>query len=455
MNLNNISKNAIFVLDFLHSLDYEAYLVGGCVRDLLMDKEIHDYDITTNCPADLILTYAKEHDLIAIPTGLKHGTVTILINKELIEVTTYRIEGDYIDHRRPASVSFTTSLYEDLKRRDFTMNALCLDNNEIIDYFHGQKDIQEHIIRTIGNSEARFEEDALRILRALRFSFTLHFDIEKETGVGIRKSAYLLQMISKERIRDEFIKMLQSSQENLLVTLRDYDVLTYIIPEFELIYDVVQESPYHIYDVFHHTDIALNASIGYPLDLRLAIALHDIEKKNYKTYDEDGIAHFKGHAHASAESARHILNALRFPKDTIHHVSTLIYYHDYYVAPTLKSMRNFLYKLHGNYSLAFEILLVQKFDNQAKAPTVMSEKNEIIDQAIGILQDMEQREEVFSIPYLKVNGKDMITLGYKDKDIGTVLERLVQHIVHHQDENSKERLLKLAGGMKNEIINYE
>lgn len=448
-----ISENATIVLNFIHSLHFEAFLVGGCVRDLLMKREVHDYDITTSCPAEHLLEQAKASHFHVLPTGLQHGTITFFVNHEAIEVTTYRIDTSYVDHRRPQAIQYTKSLREDLKRRDFTINAICLDQHRIIDYFGGQNDILHRQIRCIGNAEDRFEEDALRILRALRFCFTLGFQIEQNTYSAIKACAPLLTYIAKERIRDEFIKMLKSNQRDSLITLRDCGVLPYIIPELAAIYDVTQESPYHIYDVFHHTNEAFNASIAQPLAIRLAILLHDIEKPNYKTIDLHGVAHFKGHAHAGAHSAKRILQTLKFPKSLSREVYNYIYFHDYYVTPNKKVLRKFMYKLHGDYQSAYSILLVQKLDNAGKNPSIIEPKNREIDASIAVLKEMEADNEIFSIAKLAINGNDIMTLGFQDEAIGLVLHRLLNYVVQHQDENNKERLLTIAGGMKNEIFN--
>ncbi|MDF9838619.1 MULTISPECIES: HD domain-containing protein [unclassified Breznakia] len=449
----NIHQSAKKVLSYIHSLGYEAFLVGGCVRDFLMNRDVHDFDITTSCDAFFLLEKAKADHYLVIPTGLKHGTITFVIDNEHIEVTTYRQESDYIHHRIPKTVTFTNDLKEDLKRRDFTINAICLDQNQIIDYYGGQNDIKAKIIRCIGNPKERFHEDALRILRALRFAFTLGFTIEKNTYTALQESVDLLNHISKERIRDEFIKMLASDYKDLLITLKESKVLLYIIPEYNLAFHVTQESPYHIYDVFHHLNSALNASIGEPLNIRLAILLHDLEKRNYKTIDEKGIAHFKGHAHASAELSKKILRDLKFSNDIIKNVYMLIYYHDYYVSPKKNVLRKFLYKLNGDYKMAYDILHVQKLDNLGKDPTIVKEKNKLIDDAIACIKEMEKHNEVFSINHLSIDGNDIKKLGYREQEIGIVLHKLVKYIVNNQDKNTKDQLLKIAGGMKNEIFN--
>jgi len=442
-----------FILDFLHNHHYEAFLVGGCVRDLLLNRKVHDFDITTNALAPTLLEQAKKEGLSVIPTGLKHGTITFLIEQEMVEVTTYRIENTYLNHRKPNTVQFTSSLKEDLKRRDFTINALCIHNHQVLDYFHGIDDLNAGMIRCINNPNKRFNEDALRILRALRFKCSLNFTIEDETYKAIQTNAHLLVHISKERIRDEFIKILTSNEKNILKLLKDSNTLLEIIPEYKHAYNVSQPSPYHIYNVFEHMNATLNASSGTCLTIRLALLLHDLEKVNYKTIDEKGIAHFKGHAHASAKLSKIILKRLCFPKTIIKEVYTLIEYHDYYLQPKMKTIRKFLYKLQGNYLLAYRILAVQRFDNMGKHPDIIKEKNQIIDQVISIIQEIKKNKEVFTISGLKVNGNDMILLGYQKSEIQIILQYLLVYILNNQDRNTKEHLLKIAGGKFNEISN--
>ena len=442
-----------FVLDFLHNQKYEAFLVGGCVRDLLLNHCVHDYDITTNCSPHKLIQIAKKNAISVIPTGLQHGTVTFIVEKNAIEVTTYRIEKEYLNHRKPSHIVFSHNLKDDLKRRDFTINALCIDNNKVIDCFGGIQDLKAQIIRCIGNPETRFNEDALRILRALRFKCTLNFTIETLTYEAIKKNAHLLKVISKERIRDEFVKMLHSDEDDLLLLLKDSNTLLEIIPEYEMAFDVTQESPYHIYNVFEHMNAALNASKGAPLNLRLAILLHDLEKKNYKTIDENHCAHFKEHAHASAKLSRIILRRLRFSKSIIKEVYLLIAYNDYYLQPKKKAIRKFLYKLQGDFTLAYQILKVQKFDNMGKNPTIIDKKNQKIDEVIALIQKMENNHEVFTINGLKVNGNDMIQLGYQKEEIRIVLQYLLKYIINNQNKNTHEHLLKIAGGKFHEISN--
>lgn len=449
---NKIPEQIQFILGLFHSNGYEAFLVGGCVRDLLLEREVNDYDITTNCLPQEMLQLADTYQLKAIPTGISFGTITFIIGDRSVEVTTYRQEAPYEGHRKPTQVYFTRKLEDDLIRRDFTINALCLDDDNIIDFVGGQRDLKRKLIRCIQNAEDRFQEDALRILRALRFSFSLDFDIEEDTYFALKKYASLLQFIAKERIRDELVKMLNTSAKDILITLKDSDVLSYIIPEYTLSYDVKQNTPYHQYDVFHHLNECMNVSVDASLTTRLALLLHDLEKKHYRTTDCEGVDHFKGHAKASAILARKILNDLRFSKKTVHRVEALIYYHDYRLQPDVKQIRNFLYELKGDFGLALQILEVQIFDNLAKSKVIIKNKNEDIYQVIEIIKELETKNETYRIDQLAIDGNDLIQIKMSGKEIGKTLTQVLQFVLNHQDKNEKAILLKIAGGMKNEVI---
>ena len=448
-----ISPNAAYILNLLHTHGYEAFFVGGCVRDYLLNRTINDYDITTSALPEQMVNLANSENINIITSGIKHGTVAFILNKEVIECTTYRTEGKYSDNRHPDKVSFTTSLKDDLIRRDFTINALCYDGEKIIDYTNGINDLNNHIIRAIGDADKRFKEDALRIMRAIRFSCTLHFDIDPDTLTSIINNSYLLNNIARERIRDELIKILESDEENILIKLKSGNVLHYIIKEYQLIYDITQETPYHIYNVFDHCNVALNASIGSNYIIRTAVLLHDIGKSFHKTFDENGVCHFKGHAKKSAELSRQILNNLKYSRKDINYICKLIFYHDYYLKDDNKVIRKFLYKLNGDIKLAKDILQLQIFDNMGKNPAIIDEKNGIIYKAINRINQMEINHECFCIKDLKINGHDLIDLDYPANKIGECLDYILRHILNQQDKNNREYLLKYIRRNKDEILN--
>lgn len=457
--MNTFNFNAPFSSDALHLLQlfknegYQIFLVGGCVRDAILGNVIHDYDLCTDALPEQMIAIASKNNIQSIPTGIAHGTITWMYHKQAYEITTFRSDHEYKDFRRPEQVSFSSTFADDVARRDFTMNALGYDGDHIVDYVGGMHDIKHKQIRTVGNPSLRFQEDALRILRALRFQATLAFSIENETFLAIKKYAYLLQHISKERLQVEFVKILQSKQVDTLRILRNANVLDTLFPVFKETYDVAQHNTYHIYDVFEHMNAVVNASIGYPLDIRLALFFHDIKKKACKQVDANGITHFKGHAALSATYAKKILKEYRFSKACYQHVYQLIYYHDRYVTNDIDDIRQFMYELHGNYVLAHEILTIQKLDNMGKSKAIQSEKNTAIDEVIKKLHIMQEANEVFSIKELAVNGEDIKKLGYQHKEIGNVLNYLVKYVVHHQEKNNKKDLLEVAGGLKDEISN--
>lgn len=448
--------NVKTILNIFKKNGYEIYLVGGCVRDYLLNYPIQDYDLTTSATPIQMQELAIKYNIKYIPTGIKHGTITFVLNHEHFEITTFRKESEYEKNRFPKQVEYTTHLKEDIQRRDFTMNAIALNEDGIIDYYNGEQDIKDKIIRAIGDPDIRFHEDALRILRCLRFHFTYHFKIEKNTYEAIQRNAHLLKNISKERIRDELVKMLKSNAKDLLITLKETGVLPYMIEEMVFTYNVTQETPYHIYDVFHHTNEAFNSTINNSITTRLAILLHDVEKVHYKTKDDQGIAHFKKHAHASAITAKKALERLHFEKSIIQRVYSLIDLHDYRLEPNEKHIRKFLYKVQGNFDLAYEILYVQMYDNMGKNPAIIKDKNSKIKNVIEMIQEMEKKKECYTIKELNVNGNDMASLGYRGKEIGVILDYLLKDVVQNQQHNNKPFLMKLAnGGIKNEIINRE
>lgn len=424
---------------------FELYLVGGCVRDLLLGRSVHDYDFTTNATPQEMIDFLQNQPCTIIPTGLKHGTITILYEKEPMEVTTYRSDGDYEDHRRPKKVQFSNHLIDDLARRDFTINAIAYHpDTGIVDPYNGQNDLSNSLIRCVGNSEERFDEDALRILRALRFSFQLQFTLEDACANAIKQKAHTLLHISKERIREEFTKMLFSDRDDLLTTLRMYGVLPYIIEELTQIYDISQESKWHIYDVFTHSDQALNHTKGYSLEEKLAVVFHDIGKAHTKTIDEQGDAHFHGHPAISAALAKDALKKLTYPNKIIKQVLPLIEYHDYYVTPNKRTLRRFLSHIDMNYELAYAILHVQYADDCAKNMCVAQEKLENIEVCVAMLKQMEQEEKALHLKDLEVNGYDMMDIGYEGKEIKEILTYLYHMVLEEPTLNKKSQLLKLA-----------
>ena len=421
---------------------YKAYLVGGSVRDYIMGKEPNDFDITTDALPDE--TKNCFNDYKCIETGIEHGTVTVLINNIPIEITTFRFDGEYSDHRHPEKVRFSSSLFEDTARRDFTINALAYNEKEgIIDYHGGKEDIENKIIRCIGDADKRFNEDALRIMRALRFSSTLGFKIEENTKKAIFKNKELLTFVSKERIFSELKKTLCGNNiENILTEY--IDVFSVIIPELSLMKGFDQKNPHHIFDILHHTARVVK-SIEKNEKLRLAALFHDIGKPFCFSLDENGIGHFYGHNKKSAELTEKILKDLKSDTKTINDVVTLVLHHDAPIEPDEKTVKRRLNKLGED--IFFDLIKLQAADNMGLSPDYHY-RQETYKKLSEIGREILEKEECFSLKNLSVNGNDLISLGYKGKEIGKTLDFLLSFVIEGKIENEKEKLLSLLNTTK-------
>lgn len=435
------------IMNIIENNGYSAYIVGGCVRDSFIGKAPKDWDITTNAKPDEILKMFKKENYNIIETGLKHGTVTVGYDGDYCEVTTYRVDGDYSNHRQPDSVEFTDDIVLDLSRRDLTINAIAYSKKRgVVDPFNGIQDIEKKVIRCVGDSNARFNEDALRILRAMRFSFVLGFDIEKDTLQSIYDNAYLLSEISCERRREEFCKMLLSGEKNVLCELRRRHVLYYIVPELEVCYRFPQNNPYHIWDVFKHTDEVVN---GVPEDLvlKLAAVYHDVGKPMCHSVDKDFVSHFFAHPIASYEIAEKSLQNLRFDNKTIHDVLILVRYHDYNFMEckdektlrvrTKKVMRMF----DNDIDLTRKLMFLRIADCNGQNPYMVKENINTVFKYLDMLDTIEEEKDIPSLKTLAVNGYDLLSLGIVGKDIGILLNDMLDYIICHPTKNDKETLL--------------
>ena len=432
----HIPEYAHTAMKELEKNGFASFVVGGCVRDSIMGKQAHDWDMTTSALPEETLDVFK--DFRTIPTGIKHGTVTVLIDKQPLEITTFRIDGTYTDNRRPDSVNFTRNIENDLSRRDFTVNAMAYSEKEgLVDLFGGVEDIKNKIIRCVGDPDKRFQEDALRIMRAIRFSSVLGFEIEKETAESIRRNKHLLKNIAAERIRTELEKLLLGDDAERILT-DFFDVIFEIIPELEKTFGVHQNSPYHIYDVWHHIVKSVGASEKNKY-VRLAMLLHDIGKPQMKTTDEKGIDHFKGHAAVSADMAFEILKRLRYDKKTISIVTKLVFHHDDRLYNAPQNVK----KHASKFGFEFLYLLdkVSRADMLAQNPE-MCDRFSDCDSYIGLLKKIEEEEACLKISDLAVNGNDLISLGYEGKEIGKMLEKLLDKVIRNEIKNSKEDLMK-------------
>ena len=431
-----LPKNVEFIINKFKENGFESYAVGGCVRDSLINRKVNDWDITTNAkPEDTINIFEK-----TVPTGIKHGTVTVILDKENFEVTTYRVDGEYKDGRHPEKVEFVSELKEDLSRRDFTINAMAYnEENGLIDYFKGLEDLDNKIIRAVGNADKRFEEDALRMLRAIRFAAQLGFKIEESTKKGIKNLSDNIKNVSIERIRVEFDKIILSNPM-YINELISSSLLKHFLNELCLCKGVEQQNPHHIYDVLTHI-LKSAENIEPVLHLRLTMILHDICKPQCKTVDEKGIGHFYGHDLASADKAFEILKRMKYDNDTINKVVTLIKCHDRDIK-TRKSIRKLL-SLIGE-DLFRDLLKVKKADALAQNPELYKEKEEKLIESEKKLNEIIEAQECFTIKDLAIDGRDLIALGIKPgKDIGIILNKLLDKVIENPNLNNKEVLINM------------
>lgn len=430
-------------LSMLENEGYEGYIVGGCVRDCVMGKVPDDYDVTTSALPEEVENIFSGYKVIE--TGLKHGTVTVIIDHFHIEITTFRTEGEYVDGRRPSSVRFTRSLEEDVARRDLTINAMACDlRGKIYDYFGGLEDVEKGIIRAVGNPQERFSEDALRIMRALRFSSVTGFEIEKETAKALRECKSMLLKISAERIREELTKLLCGKSARRII-MEYCDVLEVVIPEISPMKGFKQKTHWHIYDVLEHTAVAVENTPEVPV-LRLAALLHDVGKPHCFTQDGAGVGHFYGHALVSVDLARDILNRLKFDNDTKDRVLNLIKYHDVPLEPTTRSIKRALnkYTKEG----FFDLILLKRADNLAQNPEIAI-RQDYLDELVRIAKEIIAQEQCFSLKDLAINGTDLIEVGIEPgKEIGKLLGELLDAVIEEKVPNDRAELLKFTQKIK-------
>ena len=336
-----LPRKVVLIIKNLQRHGYDAYAVGGCVRDSILNRKPEDWDITTSAKPEQVKRIFRR----TVDTGIEHGTVTVLIGKDGFEVTTYRVDGLYEDGRHPKEVTFTSRLEEDLKRRDFTINAMAYNDDErLVDAFGGMRDLNYHLIRCVGDPKERFSEDALRILRAVRFSAQLAFPIEPETAEAIKSLAPNLEKISAERIQAELVKLLVSDHPERIQDACELGITKVVLPEWDDMVGVKQNTPHHKYDVAAHTVHALQ-NVKNDKVLRLTMLFHDMGKPVMKTTDENGRDHFKGHAIASEQIAKTVMKRLKFDNDTIRKVTKLVAYHDYRMEPTGANVRRAMHEI--------------------------------------------------------------------------------------------------------------
>ncbi len=435
-----LPENVKRIIETLNSKGYNAYAVGGCIRDSLMNKCPSDWDIcTSSLPQETLDTLGKNN---IIENGLKHGTVTVHIDNENYEITTFRTDGIYLDNRHPENVIFVRDLKEDLSRRDFTVNALAYnDSDGLIDLFKGTDDIKNRCIRCVGDPDRRFNEDALRILRALRFSSQLGFTIEDETSYSIHKNAMLLKNISAERIMSEFVKILTGANvEDVLMNY--YDVVSVFIPEIKPMIGFRQRNPHHIYDVWKHT-VKVISHIEPQKVLRLAAFFHDSGKPSTFTIDKNNIGHFHGHPDISELIANDVLRRLKADNNTISKVRLLVKLHDLRPSATSKNVRKMLAKTGAE---NFLLLLKLKWaDAMGQNPLLLNEKLKYIDELEKIYNSEITGDSAFTLKQLKINGSDLKRIGINEgKKIGIILKCLLDCVIEGELENDQEKLLGAA-----------
>ena len=441
-----------YIIQELEKCGHEAYMVGGCVRDSVLGRKPHDYDICTSATPDEILKAFPDEEII--PTGLQHGTVTILINKEPFEVTTYRIDGDYSDNRRPDNVTFTKNLVEDLRRRDFTINAMAYNpKTGLIDPFNGMEDIKYKKIRCVGSAEDRFNEDALRILRAIRFEAQLGFAGLPETMFEIERQYDRLKNISIERINSEFCKIVASEQFCVELVLYP-NVFSLFIPELKDLIGFQQNNPYHAYDVFDHTVHAIEKCESDDLVVRLAVFFHDFGKPHSYQDGEDGIRHFKGRGKVSAEITDSIMKRLRFDNETRNNVVELVYYHDATFEVGNKYVKRWLNKI-GEKQFR-RLLEIRKADIKGQKPDYEESRIEKVNNIENILEEILSEKSCFSLKDLAVNGNDVkeVMKLKEGKDIGYWLNEILKRVIDGELENNKYDLVYWMTGVRDGWIKF-
>ncbi len=431
-----LSKRAEKVIERLEKASFEAYAVGGCIRDKLLKAEPSDYDIATSAlPDEIKAVFFKEK---TVETGIKHGTVTVIFDDEPFEITTFRLDSEYCDGRHPEKVEFTKSIEQDLARRDFTINAIAYNNyNGLVDPFSGKKDIEAGLIRAVGEAEQRFNEDALRIMRALRFSSVLGFEIEEKTKRALFEKRELLLKVSVERISAELLKLLCG--RNVRKVLLEYiEVLGIILPELLPMRNFNQQNPYHIYDVLEHTAAVVENVPPKPF-LRLAALLHDVGKPDCFTTDGNGTGHFYGHAELSAEKAEIILRRLKFASEIRKEVTGLIKYHMVKIEPTPKAIKHALNKFTPE--LFFELIELKRGDALGCNPAYPFNED-YYETLKNIAKEIIEQKQCFSLKDLAVNGDDLIAAGFcSGKKLGKTLDTLLRAVLDEKLPNEKLALL--------------
>ena len=426
------------IINTLEEAGYEAYAVGGCVRDSILGRKPDDWDITTSAkPEEIKRLFPRTVD-----TGIKHGTVTVLLGGEGFEVTTYRVDGVYEDGRHPSEVTFTASLKEDLKRRDFTINAMAYNaRTGLVDLYGGLADIENRVIRCVGIAGERFDEDALRMLRAVRFSAQLSFRIEEATGEAVKALAPNLQKISAERIQVELVKLVTSPNPDYLRTAYELGITAQILPEFDLCMETPQRHKHHCYDVGEHILHSM-IEVGPDKVLRLGMLFHEIGKPQTLTIDPDGTTHNKRHPFEGEKITRKVMRRLKFDNDTTDKVTKLVLYHDYDIAPTEAGVRRAINRM-GEDIFAM-IFTVRRADIAAQSDYMREEKLAKVAYIEKLYSEILARKDAVTLKDLAISGNDLIAEGMPPgRQIGETLSALLERVLDDPSLNTREILLKL------------
>ena len=427
------------IINTLKEAGYEAYAVGGCVRDSILGREPDDWDITTSArPEEIKRLFPR-----TIDTGIRHGTVTVMLDKEGFEVTTYRIDGDYEDSRHPKEVTFTANLAEDLKRRDFTINAMAYNESRgLVDLYGGLADMEAGIIRCVGDARERFTEDALRMMRAVRFSAQLGYRIDEKTREAIKALAPNLRKISAERIQTELVKLVVSPHPDYLRTAYEMCITAQVLPEFDLCMETPQNNPHHCYNVGEHI---LHSMLAVRADkvLRLGMLFHDIGKPQTMTVDENGITHNRKHPVVGAEMTRKILRRLKFDNDTTDKVTKLVLYHDQEIGATQTGVRQAIHRMGENiFPLMFA---VYRADISAQCDYKREEKLQKLSYIEGLYEEVCRQGDAVNLKDLAITGADLIAQGMKPgREIGAVLQELLDIVLEDPTLNTPEQLLEIS-----------
>jgi len=441
-----IPQEVSWILHKLNQAGFEAYVVGGCVRDSLLGREPHDWDITTNAEPLQVKQIFKR----TLDTGLQHGTVTVMNRGTGYEVTTYRIDGDYSDHRRPESVSFTKKLEEDLRRRDFTINAMAYHPDEgLKDFFDGEKDLREGIIRAVGDPDERFDEDALRIMRAVRFAAQLGFTIEEKTREAIKAHAGELSMVSVERIEAELTKLICSPHPEETEELYKLGITAVILPEFDRMMETPQNTPYHFTDVGHHTIVVMQ-NVSPSKIMRYTALLHDIAKPECRSVDEKGVDHFYNHPERGEPLAEKIMRRLKLDNHTIEEVKLLVRWHDFGIKDEMTAARFRRGMNRMGIEHFPEYLEIRLADMAGQSDYRLEEKKARAELIQKLYREQLENSPALTLKDLAVKGRDLMDAGIQaGPEMGNILKELMDMVLEDPALNEKNVLLEAAKKLSN------